>query len=212
MLTLLCNCSHKNNETAQGESSAMNFATGVSIELSMPYGDSLRWLGLCWDQNPVDIIIRNQTDSTVYFYEDWNSWGFYNFKFQIETEDSVYLVTRTNHGWWKNFPSIHHLNPKQSLVFHYNLIDSACTEHNASIERIKGLEQWTGLPQREYDYARIQVVYELPEEYKYLINHGFRNLNAMLGNGSDSPIMPNDTTFMFSHKLISEPIDIKIIN
>ncbi len=208
---MLVSCQSQNNETFSTVTSNQIVDDGVSIELSMPYGDSLRWLGICWDKNPVDVIIRNHSDSMIYFYEDWNSWGYYNFKFKIETKDSIYLITRTNHSWWRNFPSIHTINPNQSLVFHFDLTDSACFEHNAAIEKVRGLKQWTGLPQKKYESAKISVIYELPDEYKYLVNSGFRNLKSFLNNESDSLVKKNDTTFIFSQILISEPVKIEII-
>lgn len=204
-ISVFCSCKSDAIETNSTKATNQEINDGVSIELSMPYGDSLKWLGICWDKNPVDVIIRNHSDSMIYFYEDWNSWGFYNFKFQIVTNDSIYLISRTNNVWWKNFPTIHSINPDQSLVFHFDLTDSSCFEHNAAVERINGLKQWSGLPQKEYESAKISVIYELPDEYKFLINNGFRKLSP------DSVKKDNDTTFIFSQKLVSEPVNIKII-
>lgn len=172
----------------------------VSIELSLPHGDSLRYFGPCWNKNPVDVIIRNNTDSVIHFYESWNSWGHYNFYFKIETADSTYLIKRTRNVWWRNFPSYHSVNPEQSLVFHFELLDSSCFYHDPKTERIRGTQQWTGFPQKNNEIAKIQVIYELPEEDEILINNGFISRDP--GHA--------DTTYIFSKKLISRPVDIQI--
>ncbi len=83
LLSILCCCQSEKHEITFEEQKNWEVDRGVSIEISMPYGDSLRFLGVCWDKNPIDVIIRNQSDSVIYFYEDWNSWGYYNIKFQI---------------------------------------------------------------------------------------------------------------------------------
>lgn len=211
LLSILCCCQSEKHEITFEEQKNWEVDRGVSIEISMPYGDSLRSLGVCWDKNPIDVIIRNQSDSVIYFYEDWNSWGYYNIKFQIETGDSIYNVTKTKNSWWKNFPSYHSINPNESLVFHYNLIDSACLEHNTKFERLKGAKQWKGLPQKDYDHAKIRVIYELPTEYKYLVNRRYLNMHSYLENESDALIENYDTISVFSKKLISSPINIKVI-
>jgi hypothetical protein len=178
-----------------------NSVDGVSIELSLPHGDSLKYFGLCQYENPVDVIIRNNSNEMKFFYENWNSWGYYNFHFEIETEDSVYQIRKTRHVWWRNFPSYHSVNPNESLVFHFNLIDSSCFEHDSKIERIRGLKQWIGFPNKEYQHAKIKVIYELQKEYATLLNQGFRFRN----------LVENDTTIIFSKKLVSKPVNIQIL-
>lgn len=197
----LISCNSGTRKTSFFESSGLLEKGDVTIELSIPNGDSLRTFGLCWDKNPVDVIIRNQTDSVICFYEDWNSWGYFNIKFQIETADSTYMIMRIKRGgWWKNFPSIHKINPNQSLVFHYELIDSSCAERFGIDELSKRSMQWTGLPRKGYKSSKIRAIYELPKEYELLDNTVFMSAGSK-----------NESTFMFSQKLISEPLSVRII-
>lgn len=181
----------------------------VTIEASFQNGGSLRWIGLCRD-NDVSVIIRNGSDSVINIFQNWNSWGYYNFHFEIETDDSLYIVKRTKNTWWKNFPSYHSINPGQSLVFNFNLKDSSCVEHDEKIERVKGLTMWTGMPKKEYNHARLKVVYELPESEKYnnwlKIGRGGRDFSKDSLNSEE-----NLGIVMFTGRLVSPAVDIKIL-
>ncbi|MFT6246290.1 MAG: hypothetical protein ACJA0U_001782 [Salibacteraceae bacterium] len=65
----------------------------VSLALSIPHGDQLKTLNDCSSfNNDAFIVINNNTDSTVRFYENWNSYGYYNFTFEIKTNDTIYTV------------------------------------------------------------------------------------------------------------------------
>lgn len=205
LASIVYSCNQDNNRNSNLEADKAETSSdskeGVSIELSLPHGHSLKYFGLCWDKNPVDVIIRNNTNSMIHFYENWNSWGYYNLHFKIETHDSLYTISRTRKVWFRNFPSYHSINPDESLVFHYNLRDSSCVDYDINNEKIKGYDHWTGFPEKEYDFAKIQVIYEIPEEPAILLNHRFR-----LRDSTES-----DTTFIFSKKLISKPVNIQIL-
>src|SRR5882757_8849984 len=64
----------------------------IGMELIIPHNswgyDSSDLPGLFRDcaDNKVFVLIKNNTDSVVRFYEQWNSWGYYNFSFKVETE------------------------------------------------------------------------------------------------------------------------------
>lgn len=136
----------------------------VSIELSIPHGDGLRRLNNCVDiDNEVFIILTNNTDSTVSVYENWNSYGYYNFSFEIKLKDSIYVVTRPQKLWYRNFPSHHSILPNETIVFQFDLIDTSC----ARMRCYRGIQQedgWVGLPDHR-DTAQIRVIYSLPNEY-----------------------------------------------
>ena len=213
MIAAILGCESNHEEKAVNSTNELQNqgdVEGVSIELSMPYGDSLRLFGICWQENPVEIIVRNQSDSVVNFYQSWNSWGFYNFSFQIETNDSIYHIKRTRNVWFKNFPSFHSINPNESLVFHFNLIDSTCFNPEDKITISRGLQRWNGLPNKEYESAKIKVMYELPIEDRFIINKRFEGLGSRLENKSDSIVQKVDTVDIFHRTLESKSLNIKI--
>lgn len=135
----------------------------VSIELSIPHGDGLKTLNECSSfNNDVFVIIRNNTDSVVRLYENWNSFGYYNFTFEIKTKDSIYTIYRPHKLWYRNFPSHHSILPSESIVFQFDLIDSTCASSRTDHGIVE--DGWIGFPQHT-DLANIRVVYRLPEEF-----------------------------------------------
>lgn len=140
-----------------------NIDSSVTIELSIPHGDQLKKLNDCSSfNNEVFIIIHNNTDSIVRFYENWNSYGYYNFTFEIKTEDTTYTISRPHKLWYRNFPSHHSVLPYESIVFPFDLIDTTC----ASSRLDHGIfeDGWIGFP-NIIDTALIRVIYSLPSEY-----------------------------------------------
>jgi hypothetical protein len=170
----------------------------MEIELSVPHGDYAKTLFVGSEDNPVSVIFRNNTDSVTRMYEDWNSWGYYNISFEITTKDSTYIVRKKQRGWWKNFPSYHRIDPGESLVFNFNLDES--TEDSGNKKRIIGssYQGWTGLPHKDYDSAKIKVLYELKEDFSLSV--------------FDSSAIKNEAIKRsFLTKLSSKPYDVSIV-
>lgn len=150
---------YSNGQSSNKKSTEQN----VSIELSIPHGDGLGRLNNCVDvENEVFIILTNNTDSTVSVYENWNSYGYYNFSFEIKLKDSIYVVTRPQKLWYRNFPSHHSILPNENIVFQFDLIDTSC----ARMRFYRGIQEdgWVGFPNHS-DTAQIRVIYSLPKEY-----------------------------------------------
>ena len=133
----------------------------VEIELSVPHSEGKKSIYLGCDSKPISVIFHNNTDSIVRMYEDWNSWGYYNISFEITTNDSIYILQKGPGGWWKNFPSYNAINPGESLVFNFVLEDSFCFPHRKVIRG--SYRGWNGLPHKNYDSAKIRVLYELKD-------------------------------------------------
>lgn len=184
------------------------------MEISMPNGDSLRSLGLCWSSNPIDVIIRNSTDSTIHFYENWNSYGYYNFSFEIETDDSLYLITKTHRLWWRNFPSSISIPPNQSMVFHFNLTDSTC------VNRSQQKYTWKGLPNKEYEFAILRVKYHLPLKHLFYDRRDYSHsdyreftdeeITYSESKEKDSSSANKIRTYIFHKDIVSSPVKIRI--
>lgn len=62
------------------------------------------------------VVIKNNTDTIASFYEDWNSWGYYNFYFKIICSDTSFVIYRPDKDFTKNFPSFKSLNPGDSMT------------------------------------------------------------------------------------------------
>jgi hypothetical protein len=130
----------------------------VSLELSIPHTSQLTWIKNCTDTEPLYVIVRNDTDSIHHFYEDWNSFGYYNISFEIRYRDSIYAITRPEKLWYRNYGSYHFVHPHESLVFSYSLLDTMCT--NSLSELHIFTDGWTGFPNIK-DTAEIRAIYQL---------------------------------------------------
>lgn len=130
----------------------------VSIELSIPHTSQLPWIKSCTSEKSVYVIIRNNSDSTNYFYEAWNSYGYYSISFEIKDRDSIYEITRPKKWWYRNFCSYYILYPGESLVYPFQLIDTACSKELE--ERAVFEDGWLGFPVKA-DTVEIRAIYQL---------------------------------------------------
>lgn len=130
----------------------------MSIELSIPHTQEIPWINAYSKKDNVYVIIHNNSDSTQYFYEDWNSSGYFNLSFEIKYNDYIYTVVRPPKLWYRNFPSYYTLLPHESLIFPHMLID---TSYANALRHDRIPESgWLGFPSVS-DSVEIRAVYQL---------------------------------------------------
>lgn len=172
----------------------------VEMELSIPHGNTSKYITDCSGfENDVFVIIRNNTDSTIRFYEDWNSFGYYNISFEIKTNDSIYKVTRAHNIRYRNFPSYHTVLPNESLVFPLVLIDSTCNSNRET--RCNSAPGWVVIP-LDADSVKIRAIYKLPEGVSEYPNH-LRNYDEYLSSSTQSLPKKDTDTNIFSQPLFT---------
>lgn len=143
----------------------------VTLELSIPSNDAGRTLFLNCENNEVSVILRNNSDSAVRFYETTNSWGYQNYTFIIKTKDTTYQLTKAGGGFFKNVPFYHTIFPRETLVLNFNLKDTKCDlllNETGQLKRkiLRGGEDgWQGLPDKPIVDATIQVIYKLSNDH-----------------------------------------------
>lgn len=198
------------NSPKQKISSETNFLKSDSVvEIKLSFDDNESNLFNINSTNLIHVTVYNNSDSTIFFYENWNSYGYYNFTFEIETRDSIYTLKRPQKLWYRNFPSFHSIPPLDSVIFDFMLLD---TEKPKSTLNENG---WIGFPNEEFELATIKVKYELNKELSILpieIRNPEDYLQYLDGNASDSAIIAYAETSsvqynyqnMFSETLISE--------
>ncbi|WP_341901788.1 hypothetical protein [Fluviicola taffensis] len=135
-----------------------NSRSKVSIELSIPHTQEFAHINNCSSLKKTSVIIHNNTDSIHYFYEDWNSYGYYNITFEIKAKDSIYEIVRPRKYWYRNYKSHFILNPNESVVFPYLLVDTACS--NKLFENRVFEDGWIGFPSIS-DTVEIRAIYQL---------------------------------------------------
>ncbi len=70
------------------------------------------------------VLITNDSDKDQKLWESWNSWGFFNLRFDIldEKGEVINSIVKTpDTVWTRNFPSYTVLKPRQHLVFDVGL-------------------------------------------------------------------------------------------
>lgn len=84
------------------------------------------------------VLLINHTDTAVSFFEDWNSWGYFNLYFEINAKDTTYLITKKDRYWDKNFPSFKTLFPGDSLelAFSGHGLDCSFSQYSGPINTI----------------------------------------------------------------------------
>lgn len=196
-----------------------NSRSKVSIELSIPHTQEFAHINNCSSLKKISVIIHNNTDSIHYFYEDWNSYGYYNITFEIKAKDSIYEIVRPRKYWYRNYKSHFILNPNESVVFPYLLVDTACS--NKLFENRVFEDGWIGFPSVS-DTVEIRAVYQLchledsiPEEIINLQNYRREDYTDYLDGDIEVPFIPNEkskqdsephpnTKIIFHEPLISE--------
>jgi hypothetical protein len=84
------------------------------------------------------VLFINHTDTAVSFFEDWNSWGYFNIGFEIKSGDTTYLLTKKDRDWPKNFPSFKTLFPGDSMEFNFShpMPDCSFSQYSGLINTI----------------------------------------------------------------------------
>ena len=173
---VLVACKQKNNTVIHVQKSKPNTSSlinngKVSLELSIPSYGSGKIIFLNCEDNEVFVIIRNNTDSSVNFYETNNSWGYQNYTFIIKSQDSTFIMKREGTGIWKNVPFCNTVSPHESLVLKFNLKKTNCffsqTKNGLKRTVRRNTDGWNGMPGKSIKQATIQVLYTLPKEYIY---------------------------------------------
>lgn len=170
----------------------------LSLELSIPHQRELPRINNCSDYLKGYVIIQNNADTTTYFYEDWNSYGYYNITFEIRYKQTVYPIIRPQKYWYRNYHSFLMLHPGESLVFPYKIIDTACARQlgdNGIFEN-----GWLGFPQIA-DTVEIRAIYQLchledsiPEDRITLLNYKHEDYIDYLDGDIEAPFIPDPKT------------------
>jgi hypothetical protein len=74
------------------------------------------------------VLLINHTDTAASFFEDWNSWGYYNLRFKVTTGDSSYFIFKKDRDWPKNVPTFKTLFPGDSMSLSFSIAYDYCPD------------------------------------------------------------------------------------
>ncbi|NOQ73818.1 MAG: hypothetical protein GQ574_17555 [Crocinitomix sp.] len=130
----------------------------LDLELSIQQSkqDSIIRFDPCAADNIINVLLRNNSDSTIRLYKKDHCWGYRTFSFEIETADTIFEVSRSHRLWWRCVPDIMNLAPNDSVLLSFQLIDSTCENSNLRFK------PWIGLPVGIQSIAWLRVIYNPP--------------------------------------------------
>ena len=110
------------------------------------------------------VVITNNSNQAQNLWESWNSWGFFNLRFDILDGQGVVqdsIVKTPDTCWTMNFPSYTTLKPKQHFVIEVDL---------SKPEWVVARKERPYTPFAQTDYAtnkgqlRIHALFEIPKD------------------------------------------------
>jgi len=110
-------------ERASVPSKKMAAEKNLELQIFFPENQKRIQLNSCLN---VNVLIINHTDTVTSFFEDWNSWGYFNISFQIRSGDTTYTVYKKDRDWDKNFPSFKTLFPGDTMQMKFSLNINDC--------------------------------------------------------------------------------------
>jgi hypothetical protein len=102
----------------------------------------------------VQVLFINHTDTVTSFFEDWNSFGYFNIHFELKTANKSFFLEKGVKQWDKNFPSYKALFPGDTMVLTYSLNHDLCY-----------LSEFSGIiPLPSAGSSTIRAIYQLSRE------------------------------------------------
>ncbi len=93
-------------------------STTKNIEIQLVIPDEAKQIESTHCLN-LKVLIINHTDTIASFFEDWNSWGYFNISLEVKSKDSIYRLYKNDRDWPKNFPSFKSLFPGDTLTLNF---------------------------------------------------------------------------------------------
>jgi hypothetical protein len=150
----------------------------IEIQLVIPDKSKQIASAPCLD---IQLLIINHTDTVASFFEDWNSWGYFNIYFEVKVDDSIYRINKRQRDWPKNFPSFKVLFPGDTLKLSFdkklpycdfyqfsNLIQPS-NNSNTSIRAIYQLDSLTLFDAHDLSYFDSSKM--IKYKYKWIPKH-----------------------------------------
>ena len=126
----------------------------LRVTVEAPNGDGPT---LIWDQKDktshFHVLVTNISDVPQRIWQDWNSWGWFNLRFEfVEAGRRVIRAAKTGHVWSGNAPICWTLAPHEVHVFDVYFADPE-----------KGWDGFPPLEKTERKYFTITAIYETGE-------------------------------------------------
>ena len=117
-----------------------------------------------------EIHLLNNSKKAISLHDEWNSYGYYNLKFEIsDRNDTKYWITKKSAVWYRNFETSTELKPGEKVVIPVALTDDV----------------WSGLQPVRDGVRPILFIRALYEQYPEMV----RSKDTSLWKGSLSSLV-----------------------
>ena len=127
------------------------------------------------DPPPFYVVLTNQSDKPQLVWEAWNSWGYRSISFEITSSTGkTYVVTKKEHGFTRNFPSVYPIPPGEQQVFPIQLDDEWVgkpTFDPAGTDRVTVKALFKIEPSKEASAARMWIGRISSRTYNLSLRH-----------------------------------------
>ena len=78
----------------------------------------VRYINLSREQSHFHVVVTNKSQQPQRLWETWNSWGYFNLRFEVADEKGkvLYTIEKSLREWSKNFASWVELAPGEQFV------------------------------------------------------------------------------------------------
>ncbi|EMN01814.1 hypothetical protein LEP1GSC021_1623 [Leptospira noguchii str. 1993005606] len=96
------------------------------------------------------VLVKNVSNKEIRIWKDWNSWGYDNLSFQIQTDQENINIYKEGKEWLKNFPDFWSIKPNEFVILNVNL----------------DIKTWPKLKELKFknDRVKIKCIYEIKED------------------------------------------------
>ena len=121
------------------------------------------------------VVLTNQSDKPQLVWEAWNSWGYRSISFEITSSSGkTYVVSKKEHGFTRNFPSVYPIASGEQQVFPIQLDDEWVgkpTYEAVGTDRVTVKASFEIEPSKEASTAGVWVGQVSSRQYNLLLRH-----------------------------------------
>ncbi|WP_061296132.1 hypothetical protein [Leptospira interrogans] len=124
----------------------------LEVSIAIPGNDKEKSLTINESSDKISfhVLVKNISNKEIRIWKDWNSWGYDNISFQIQTDQESISIYKEGKAWDKNFPDFWSVKPNEFVILNVNF----------------DVKTWPKLRELKFknDKVKIKCVYEIKED------------------------------------------------
>ncbi|EMN51874.1 putative lipoprotein [Leptospira interrogans serovar Autumnalis str. LP101] len=124
----------------------------LEVSIAIPGNDKEKSLIINESSDKISfhVLVKNVSNKEIRIWKDWNSWGYDNISFQIQTDQESISIYKEGKAWDKNFPDFWSVKPNEFVILNVNF----------------DVKTWPKLRELKFknDKVKIKCIYEIKED------------------------------------------------